>query len=182
GQGPNSEKDATKCRLFDSVLHLGDCWTTLVLLMFLMFYYIPGFLFLTFFIFGNEVKYINTSDVAIMIKRYCECKICDVRTAIIFVRLTCFNGKAVTPLCPTLHALQDTEYEAGEEAVAVGEEMLAKSSVIRFDYLNQRGFIYKTASKRKHTAVCKFCNATLIETAGTTSNFYRHLERKRKER
>ncbi|GAA6090112.1 uncharacterized protein LOC122831395 [Tachysurus ichikawai] len=34
----------------------------------------------------------------------------------------------------------------------------------------------------KLAAVCKFCNATLTETAGITSNFYRHLERKHKER
>uniref|UniRef100_A0A096M2K3 BED-type domain-containing protein n=1 Tax=Poecilia formosa TaxID=48698 RepID=A0A096M2K3_POEFO len=32
------------------------------------------------------------------------------------------------------------------------------------------------------TAQCKFCSASLSETVGTTSNFYRHLERKHKEK
>lgn len=43
--------------------------------------------------------------------------------------------------------------------------MAAKSSIIKFGFLNQ--LICKTASKSKHTAVLKFCNAKLTDMAGT---------------
>uniref|UniRef100_A0A3B5PVV0 Uncharacterized LOC111606838 n=1 Tax=Xiphophorus maculatus TaxID=8083 RepID=A0A3B5PVV0_XIPMA len=60
--------------------------------------------------------------------------------------------------------------------------MSAKSSVIKFGYLNHKQYICKATLRKKHTAQCKFCSASLSETVGTTSNFYRHLERKHKER
>ena len=70
----------------------------------------------------------------------------------------------VAPPHSTSCALQESEC-GKQETLAVWEEMSAKSSVIKFGYLNH---------KRKDTAVGKLCNATLTETAGTTSNFYQH--------
>lgn len=43
--------------------------------------------------------------------------------------------------------------ETGEEAVAVWDETSAKSSVIKFGYLNHKEFICKIVSKRKPTTV-----------------------------
>ncbi|XP_037539816.1 zinc finger BED domain-containing protein 6-like [Nematolebias whitei] len=60
--------------------------------------------------------------------------------------------------------------------------MSSKSAVIKFGYLSHKEYVCKTTLKKKHTAQCKFCSASLSETVGTTSNFYRHLERKHKER
>lgn len=60
--------------------------------------------------------------------------------------------------------------------------MPAKSLVIKFDYECHTEFICTITSKRKHRAICKFCNATFTEMAGTMLNFYQHLERKHKER
>uniref|UniRef100_A0A3B4ZNS1 Uncharacterized protein n=1 Tax=Stegastes partitus TaxID=144197 RepID=A0A3B4ZNS1_9TELE len=60
--------------------------------------------------------------------------------------------------------------------------MSANSAVIKFGFSNHKQYICKSTSKRKHSANCKYCNATLTEVAGTTSSFCRHLERKHKER
>uniref|UniRef100_A0A3B4ZLE7 HAT C-terminal dimerisation domain-containing protein n=1 Tax=Stegastes partitus TaxID=144197 RepID=A0A3B4ZLE7_9TELE len=56
-------------------------------------------------------------------------------------------------------------------------KMSANSAVIKFGFSNHKQYICKSTSKRKHSATCKYCNATLTEVAGTTSNFCRHLER-----
>uniref|UniRef100_A0A3B3RYJ1 Zinc finger BED domain-containing protein 4-like n=1 Tax=Paramormyrops kingsleyae TaxID=1676925 RepID=A0A3B3RYJ1_9TELE len=82
---------------------------------------------------------------------------------------------AVTRPAPYTHALAKNTGEVVDIC-----KMSAKSFVIKFGYQSHKEFI--STGKRKHTAVCKFCSMTITETTGTTSNFYRHLERKHKER
>lgn len=67
-----------------------------------------------------------------------------------------------------------------EEAESVWSQTSAKSSVIKFHFLNHKEFICNTTPKRTHAAVCKSCNANLTEAA--ESNFYQYLETKHQER
>ncbi|XDV36631.1 hypothetical protein PO909_006377 [Leuciscus waleckii] len=59
--------------------------------------------------------------------------------------------------------------------------MSSKSARICFAYENPKEFICKTSGKKKHSVDCKFCKTTLTDVSGTTSNFYRHVQRKHKE-
>ena len=55
------------------------------------------------------------------------------------------------------HTPRKWMWETGDEAVAVGEEMSAKPSVMKFGYFNRKAFICKKKSpKEKHMAACKF--------------------------
>ncbi|XP_060723328.1 uncharacterized protein LOC132844154 isoform X1 [Tachysurus vachellii] len=65
---------------------------------------------------------------------------------------------------------------------SVARTMSSKSAIICFAYENHKEFICKTSGKKKHSADCKFCKTTLTDVSGTTSNFYRHVQRKHKER
>lgn len=55
-------------------------------------------------------------------------------------------------------------------------EMSSNSSIIWFSFSNHEDFICQVTGKKKHSAECYICKATFTETAGTTSNFHRHLE------
>jgi len=50
----------------------------------------------------------------------------------------------------------------------------AVPAIIQFGY--KKHVVLK--DKRRQMAVCKFCNVTVKEISGTTSNFIRHLKQK----
>ncbi|XP_039863020.1 E3 SUMO-protein ligase ZBED1-like [Simochromis diagramma] len=58
--------------------------------------------------------------------------------------------------------------------------MSATSSVIKFAFIEHKEFLVN--AKKKHSAKCRFCKVSLTKTAGTTSTFTRHLERKHPQR
>ncbi|KAL1276314.1 hypothetical protein QQF64_035937 [Cirrhinus molitorella] len=60
--------------------------------------------------------------------------------------------------------------------------MSASSSIIQFGFKNHKEFVEGALKRRKHKATCKFCDKTILETCGTTSNFIRHLQRNHKAR
>ncbi|KAK7138517.1 hypothetical protein R3I94_013977 [Phoxinus phoxinus] len=60
--------------------------------------------------------------------------------------------------------------------------MSANSLVIKFAFVEHNEFFCTSSNKKKHSAKCRFCKVCFTETAGTTSTFTRHLERKHRER
>ncbi|CAK6973106.1 hypothetical protein AALO_G00107380 [Scomber scombrus] len=58
--------------------------------------------------------------------------------------------------------------------------MSANSAIIKFAFMEHKE-ICSPGTRKKHSAKCKFCKVSLTETAGTTSTFTRHLERRHPE-